>query len=208
MSLEQSSDGAVSRWVRTTRELLQLEHGAERCQLQDRLSSLRSKECEAEGLSILHLDVESVRCGLYGRTVVVLERLDKRPLPPSSFKVGDEVRVYSPKLQGTEAAESSSFRGVVCKVTAVALEVVVSSGGEDPGGGIIAKDQSSFPPPLRLDMLANDSTHRKMMSALEELEGMQDSSTWPLANILFNGGDLCEDQARQVSITPLNPGLN
>ena len=127
LELPSSTASKVSAWVRRTRELLALEHGEERVQLEDKLTGLSSKLCEAEGLSLLHLEVESVRSGLYGRSVVVLQRLDKQPLPPScSFKVGDEVRLYVPKLQAGPEAESSQVEGVVSKVATSQLEMVLT----------------------------------------------------------------------------------
>lgn len=193
---------ALTIFIKTTKELLEIEHGAERVQLQDKLSSLSSKSCEAEGLSMLHLDIDSVRSGLYGRAVVSLQRLDKKPLPPSSFKVGDEIRLYAPKLQFTDAAESSTINGVVSKMSSHVVEFVCSD-----DAGLLGDPTSSFPPPLRMDMLANDSTHKKMRQALSDLESMRDNSSWPLADLLFNP-TADPGTPEPTAITPFNANLN
>ena len=183
-------------FVRKQRELLQLECDEERKMLGDKLSSLSSKACESEGLSVLHMEIESIRSGLYGRTVASLQRMDKKPMPAHSLKVGDEVRIYSPKLQYTPAAESSSVNGVITRVSPLHVDFVTDGDVDEP----------SFPSPLRIDMLANEGTHKKMMSALQDLENMQDSQNWPLADILFGQG--ATGIVQEIKISPFNAGLN
>ena len=152
----------VQSFVRAQRELLALEHEEECGMLSDKLTALGAAECEREGLSILGLHLDSITTGLYGRSIISLYRNNKSL--DSSFKSGDEVKLWTPKLSNTPNADASTLTGVVIKVTISHIEVAV--GGDDEVDELLLTHNA----PLRLDLLANDATHKKMMFALSELE--------------------------------------
>ena len=180
-------------WIEKQRELLNQERATERDQLNDRINSLTAKECSDLGITLLHLEVESVRTGLYGRSCFCIQRRDKLEFPVHSFKVGDEVCLYSSK-QNT-AAEDTKINGIISKISSTIIEFV-SEGGDD--------DILEYP--LRLDMLSSEATHKKMVSALDDLIEQSDNSTWPLGRILFDNAFVGYTQP--ISIVPFNQHLN
>ena len=158
----------LSVFTRRQKELLGLEQDDERNAIQSSLSSLSAAQCEDEGLSILSLELDSVRTGLYGRTVVSLRRMNGGVLPQtSSFKVGDEVHLYAPRLQHTTSADLSSVTGVVTRCSSNGVEFVTE--------GEVDEELLSSSTPLRMDMLANEATHKKMMYALDDLSSQRSS---------------------------------
>jgi superfamily I DNA and/or RNA helicase len=169
----------VSTFVKAQKELLSIEQDEERGLIKDSLGSLSAAQCEDEGISLLSLEVDHIRTGLYGRVVVCLKRMNGGVLPQtSSFKVGDEVQVYAPKLQHTPSADASTFTGVVSKCSSHGVEVVSSDGEVD-------EDLMSSSRPLRMNMLASEATHKKMMYALNDLDALHPSDkSWPLVSLL------------------------
>ena len=69
----------VNEFVTKSKELLRLEQEGERDAIQGQLRSLSAKECENEGLSLLSLELDQIRTGLYGRNVVCLRRAKGTP---------------------------------------------------------------------------------------------------------------------------------
>ena len=121
---------------------------------------------------------------MYGRHVVLLRRLNGGTLPQtSSFKVGDEVRLYAPRLLHTTSADASTLSAVITKCSPSGLEVVTE---EDFDEDLLISSK-----PLRLDMLASEATHKKMLYALNELNSRHASDTcWPLVNLLVESNPL------------------
>ena len=185
----------MDEWIRDRRRLLALEQDEERRQLQEKLQQLTPQECQEEGISLLSVEVAESWTSLFGRVTLMVRRQDKAPLPTHSFRVGDEVRLYSPKQQHTEAAEASSCSGVVSKVTQISIELVTD-----------AADDLSLVFPLRLDMSVSEATNKKLSAALTEMEKPYDSPGWPVASIIFEKSSL--RLPAEVRITPINTGLN
>ena len=126
---------AVTRWAATQRVCLALEQEEEHAQLRDKIASLPAKACEAAGLSVLALAIESTSTGLFGRCTVALVRADGRPFPHKAFKVGDEVVFYSPKRRDSSNSSSGGggakgerddgvATGIVCRTGPTSFSVV------------------------------------------------------------------------------------
>jgi hypothetical protein len=58
----------VEKWLSLQRELLDIERAEEVAQVQDKLGTLSAADCETQGLSILQLQVQSMKTSLFGRT--------------------------------------------------------------------------------------------------------------------------------------------
>lgn len=165
----------LGQWIDKQIELLDLEREEEVCQLSDRIASLSAKVCQSDGLSLLNLEVESTRSALFGRCCLTLQRVDKQQLV-QSFKVGDEVCLYNPKLvqnQTKDANNDALLLGLIGKVSQFKIEMIVDE-----------FDEHFFEPPLRMDLRSNQKTHNSMKAALTALqhEGMNN----PIVNVLFN----------------------
>ena len=75
-------------WTAKQRSLVQLERDADNHQLREKMAMMSAKACEAAGLSLLSLSIDSCTTGLFGRTTVTLVRSDGKPFPSRAFKVG------------------------------------------------------------------------------------------------------------------------
>lgn len=184
-SIEQSnkSDRDVSDWTATQRTLLSFERESEKNELTDKINSLSAKDCESAGLSLLSMSITAITSALFGRCSMSLMRSNKKLLL-RTFKVGDEVVIYCPKLKNTP--DFFSVDGIVVKLFPESIEVVCDE-----------VDEGVFDGPIRIDMRANDSTHQKYMAVLGDLE----ISSSPLVNLLFGKMDL-------ESLTSKNAGKN
>ncbi len=134
------------------------------------------------------LNLQSVRTGMYGRSVLTLTR-NSSGIGSSGahIKTGDEVRIFNPQLRNTPQEAAATIEGVVlhCNTgpskadalksassdpsshTGLVIEVAVS-GEEEVDETLLASAASG----LRLDLIANDATHSKMMNALNDLESV------------------------------------
>jgi hypothetical protein len=178
----------MESWISQQRKLLELESEAESVLLSDKISSLTGKQCETEGLSILNLDISSIRNELFGRCCLILEKVGKLPVH-ASFKVGDEVSLLSmvakeePKAvkkdkNGREnEEEKKELFGLVKLCNQQFIEVVVDNYDD--------YDDSTFLPPLRLNLRPSMKTHLKMMEALTSLS----KTPHPLFSLLHRLGD-------------------
>jgi hypothetical protein len=75
------------------------------------------------------------------------------------------------------------IQGVVSRVTPTRVEIVASA--DDVDDDLIEAWGEAGGPMLRLDMLASEATHRKMMEALEALERCRDGPALRLVDLLF-----------------------
>jgi ATP-dependent RNA/DNA helicase IGHMBP2 len=194
---------ALGQWIDDQTALLDLEREEEVGQLTDRISSLPAKTCQSEGLSLLNLEVDSYPTVLFGRCCITLQRVDKQQIV-QSFKVGDEVSLYNPKLvgNGSKANEDALLSGLVGRIAQYKVEMIVDE-----------YDEHLFDPPLRMDLRSSQKTHATMKSAIASMqhEGMHNS----LVNLMFNP-DLQHQQIAVPSRTSArlendhmwNPGLN
>ncbi len=189
----------LGNWVKQQKTLIDLERDSEIAQLTDKITSLGAKECQNEGLSILNLEIDGTRSAMFGRCCIILQKMDKKQIQ-SSFKVGDEVNLYNPKLKTTTSNDDNdngTIFGLISKVTNYKIEMVV----ED-------FDENCFDAPLRLDLRSNQKTHNKMIEALSSLEG----SDHPLVSLLFAPVEQSLDYRVVVQSLALgaafNPGFN
>lgn len=176
----------LSDWIASQRALLALEKQEEELQLASKLASLNAKECEEEGISILHLEVESIATSMFGRSTVTVKPVGQQALktnasgkgnvsdgPKLSMKVGDEVKLHNPRMKGTADEDAATVNGVISKIINREISIVC----ED------VPDEELLAAPLRLDLRANDYTFRKMSSALTELE---EHAGHPLVRVAFD----------------------
>ncbi|CAM9842860.1 unnamed protein product, partial [Choristocarpus tenellus] len=110
-------------------------------------------------VSLTPLVVTGVTSGMYGRACVLVGDSKGRPLPAHRMGAGDEVRLHSTKGKGGET-EITDITGVVGKMTEQTVEIV--SDDADDAGALRA--------PLRLDVVASEATHKKLMQGLDALE--------------------------------------
>ena len=171
------SFSSAAEWTSKQRSLVQLEREADNLLLREKMALMSAKACEAAGLSLLSLSIDSYTTGLFGRTNVSLVRSDGKPFPSRAFKVGDEVSIYSPKLKSNqekssveEADDDGIATGIVSKVQSSLLVVVCDD-----------IDASKYDFSIRVDIRASEHTYNKLHEILEEL----DSSEHPLASLLF-----------------------
>jgi hypothetical protein len=232
----------LTTWITTQKSLLQLEKEEEELQLAAKLTSLSAKECEEQGISLLHLEIVATATSLFGRSTVTVkpaqsqqqiqqqqqlqqqQKAQQKAGQPSgtpthksvkiSMKVGDEVRLYNPKLASAGKQKSSSkgkdnndddddegsVTGVISKIVNAEISIVCDD--ELP-------DESSMSgSSLRLDLRSNDYTFRKMMTSLSDLG---DRMGHPLVRVLFD--PTCEPRPlyNNIQITGdklFNKGLN
>lgn len=189
----------LSQWLSKQRELLGLELHEENQQLSTKLQNLSASECQDAGLSLLSLEIDSVKTTLFGRCTLCFKHSGlSRALHKNNFKVGDEIAVYNPKYLHTPSADESRVEGVISRVSSVIIEMVCD---EAPNDDLMS-------PPLRMDLRANEATHKKMTSALNELE----ASSNHLVNILISNNDRIQFEVSNFTTNamfkPMNPELN
>ena len=161
------SSDTVSTWTEAQRELLQFERDCEISSITEKIKSLSAKECEDAGLSLLHMVISSTSSALFGRCRLSMERSNGQQLI-RTFKVGDEVVLYCPKLMNTP--ESIKVDGIVTKLHKTSIEIICDE-----------VDEQNFDRSIRIDIRFNDSTHQKYLSLLGDLE----NSPTSLVNLLF-----------------------
>ncbi len=183
----------LGTWVKQQKVLIDLERESEIAQLTDKITSLGAKDCQNEGLSILNLEIDGTRSAMFGRCCIVLQKMDKKQIQ-STFKVGDEVNLYNPKLKTTSTdGDNGAVFGLISKVTHFKIEMVV----ED-------FDENNFDAPLRMDLRSNQKTHNKMIEAISSLEG----SDHPLVQMLFSDASQTLDYRVAVQDVKLSKMFN
>lgn len=167
---------SLDSWVKHQIYLLELERSAEADQLSGKIQTLSAVKAQELGISILHLKVDSSRSTLMGRTSLILRRLDDKPFPSHSFRVGDEALLHSSSgnLKRKNKDEADFVHGVVSKLTLTEITLVTDE---------VEVDLS--PPPLRLDQHASDATYKKMKLALMNLPSLASTTSHPLIKLLF-----------------------
>ncbi|HLT31882.1 MAG TPA: AAA domain-containing protein [Myxococcaceae bacterium] len=134
--------------------LLQLEHQAERAQLQELGRSLTLQERAERGHVWLDLESERESVGLGGRVLVTLVRADGRPLPTLPHH-GDEVSVRPRRSDEVEPARATVSQARPQRIT-------------------LAFDRP--PPPfvregrLKLERVANDTTYQRTLQNLTRMK--------------------------------------
>lgn len=132
------------------------------------------------GVSLLALCVNDVSTGLFGRTVMVLGDQAHRPLPAHRFSVGDIVGIRG--TSGAPGAVKHDVTGVLSRVTELGIWVTVDDGrGKDAERAEDAID--GLPDRVRMDLLANDVTYRRLSDALAALGKYQFGPAARLVNM-------------------------
>lgn len=183
------SSDTVSTWTEAQRELLQFERECEISSITEKIKSLSAKECEDAGLSLLHMVISSTSSALFGRCRLSMERSNGQQLI-RTFKVGDEVVLYCPKLMNTP--DSIKVDGIVTKLHKNSIEIICDE-----------VDEQNFDRSIRIDIRFNDSTHQKYLTLLRDLE----NSPTSLVNLLFAEED-CLSQLLQSSSNSKKPSTD
>lgn len=141
-----------------------MEVGEEAAQVSEKLTSLGGKACEAEGLSMLNLEMIGVETTLYGYCNVEFQKIGKIPLP-AGMKVGDEVDIVSGR------PDSEPVFGLIKKLTPLTVTVVIQE-----------YDDQVAEVPIRLNLHPSMKTHEKMVEALDFLQ----AHPHPLADMIHS----------------------
>jgi len=202
----------MEEWIGKQKLLLGLESIAEKEQLAEKIQSLSAKDCEKQGLSLLHLQLIGTKTSLFGRFSITLEssRVKNKVLDQVSFKAGDEIVLYSSRQKGRSTHSTTSksngnldnnpdtnadfITGVVSKVNHSIIELVTEQTPED----------ISLESPLRMDLRSNDYTHKKMIGILDELG----KSTHSLIPLLFGQLQLNPHSMRNMNIESTSGGAD
>ncbi|CAM9793142.1 unnamed protein product, partial [Hapterophycus canaliculatus] len=159
---------SINEWARVQRELLKLERDEETSQVADAIAQLTAQECMERGISLVPLAVTGLSTGLYGRACVSVGDPKGRPLPAHRLGAGDQVRLHSTK--GSKGGKGDAEEGIseisgvtkrqrrghfsfIFWVTELTVEVISDD----------ADDAGSLRGPLRLDVVASEATHKKLM---------------------------------------------
>ena len=202
----------LSSWIENQKSCLKLELNEEISQLKDKISQLSARECEKQGLSLLHLNILNIKNSLFGRFSISLEsnRIKNKIIDRVCFKVGDEVVLYSTRKVSKQNNDntlnddedlSSSINGIVSKVSNETLEIVTDQSPEEVFLG----------PPLRIDLRSNEYTHNKMVGVLNQLEEVsqnQRNNNCPLIPLLFDEVEMTPYNLRSKSNHTMIPNSN
>lgn len=185
---EETNTFVFSQWIKNQKELLLLEKDAEVEQIRAGIEGSTSQQCQDKGISLLKMYIQETKTSLFGRCTYTISKYNKDPLPMHSFKVGDEVSLYSQKAQGVKGAETDKAAGIVTKVTAASVDVTCES------------DETELIEPLRMDMRANEANHRKLMQGLADLESVGEDSR--LVSLLLHNYDSSEGRVKELLGAP------
>lgn len=201
----------LEEFIKHQNYLIDLEHQEEVNQLTNKINSLSGKLCQHDGLSILHLEIESMRTAMFGRCCVSLHKIDSSPIS-QSFKVGDEVCLYNPKLKSsTNSKEKSSnkdndnkniLNGLISKITVHKIDIIIDEQFQ--------VNEHLYEPPLRMDLRSSQKTHITMKSAMQQLQ-KKDTEYHPLVQLLFYPNETTQNSLLKPSIkefTSLNIDMN
>lgn len=203
------ADVTVEDFVSRTRALLELERAAEVEQSEAVLKGMRPETAQRRGRALLGLKCVDLRGGLLGKTVVTLELASRKaaeapPLPPHKLSPHDVVCVRPGK--GDTSGEPLC-EGVVYRVRDTAVEVAVD---DTPDGSLEGT--------LRVERLANETSHRRLVQALDRVGRAPSSAGDPngsagvgagLVDVMF--GNVPPRFHRTLNPDPkpwVNPGLD
>ena len=164
----------LKAWATRQIELMKQEHDEEVETVQSALAECDLQELEERGTTLTCLKLESASSGLFGRTQLTLtHRHGESSLPPHKFSPGEVVGLVDHKLAkaaGAGAAVIHSVTGVVSRVTEGSIQVSVDDRrrrdqDEDDAATALRGDR------VRIDVLPNDVTHKRVTGALHALQG-------------------------------------
>jgi hypothetical protein len=169
------------------RELLMLEHDAEKAENEILRRGSTLKELETKGLCIRSLRTGKVKSGLSGRLLVSLCK-ENGDLPHTKLSSGDIVGIFTKDVANPECS------GVVYGVHRAKI--------------VVACDEFTLEEAVcNVVMLTNEVTHKRQMQALDQLERLNtENPAYHLAMVLMKEAEPrfgpCEE------VIPVNPRLN
>ena len=164
------------QFVDHTAKLLTLEREAEIRQSTALLAELSASELQARGLALLGLEAQTEDYGLGGQTEVVLARIDAQELPAHKFRPGDRVQLTGFERNRGRNIETRQ-EAVVHRIRRGDLRVRLSSDADIPR------------PPVRLDRVTDDVTHRRLQQAVAELGRFQRGPPRRVIDVAFGQRD-------------------
>jgi superfamily I DNA and/or RNA helicase len=169
--------GSVHSFVETFRNLLKLEHEAEKRENETLLDRTNENVAASKGIVLLHLKVQDIEGGLLGKTLVTLQnRGATAVLPAHSLSQHDIVRIRPMK----DNQESTSVEGVIYKL----LEGSVTVAVDDDGTGL----DELLGVPVKVEKIANHVTYKRLSWTLDELAKQEHrGSDCGAYEVLFNG---------------------
>ena len=177
----------MDAFLQRQRELLLLEHDAEKAENEVLRRGSTVKELESKGLCIRSLRTGKVKSGLSGRLLVSLCK-DNGDLPHTRLSSGDIVGIFTKDVANPECS------GVVYGVHRAKI--------------VVACDEFTLEEAVcNVVMLTNEVTHKRQMQALDQLAKLQpDHSAYHLAMLLMKEAEPRFGPAEPV--IPVNPRLN
>ena len=150
---------ARDAWTTKTTKLLELERDAEEAQAMEILRGMTPEAAARRGRAMLGLTCVDARGGLLGQTVLTLELASRangevRVLPAHKLSPHDVVCLRGNKATSEGDALAS---GVVYRIRDCQIEVACEDAPDDLSGT------------LRLERLANDATHKRLVQAVERV---------------------------------------
>ena len=201
---EPRGDAGRDAWTAKTTQLLELERAAEEAQAMEILRGMTPEVAARRGRAMLGLTCVDARGGLLGQTVLTLELAsrtsggDVRPLPAHKLSPHDVVCLRQNKSTSDGEALAS---GVVYRIRDTQIEVACDDAPDDLSGT------------LRLERLANDATHKRLVFAVERVGKCGHGGECPapgshLVDIAF--GDSSPRVAKKAAkdVQWLNPSLD
>ena len=187
---------SLSTFVTKQRELVQLEKNAESSEIFEKISMLSPKKCEELGFSMLHMTIETLFSSMFGRTSMILHRLDKKELT-TGFRVGDEVSLSG----GIGDGKITTIDAIVTKMSHFNIEVSISrdSTSEDHSAAAMLL------PPLRIDKRASDITYRKLSDSMVKL---LKSESHPIVSMIFTDDERAVRKPDRIKMKSNSVSLN
>ena len=168
------ADVTVEAFVSRTRALLELERAAEVEQSEAVLKGMSAETAQRRGRALLGLRCVDLRGGLLGKTVVTLELASRKtsqtpPLPPHKLSPHDVVCVRPGK---GDCSGEPLCEGVVYRVRDTAVEIAVDD-----------LPERSLEGNLKVERLANETSHRRLVQALDRVGRAPCSAGDPGGNV-------------------------
>jgi hypothetical protein len=154
---------SIEVWAAETKRLLVAEKEEEIAVNTQALLTTDAGELEAAGKCLLNLRVSETSAGLFGRTVITVSDWMDRLLPANKFSIGDIVALRA----GKDASSPPVCTGIVSAVSEWRLNVAVDEGA---GGDGDVDYEQQLGDRVRVDVLANDVTYKRLADGIAALE--------------------------------------
>ncbi|XP_070564709.1 LOW QUALITY PROTEIN: DNA-binding protein SMUBP-2-like [Ptychodera flava] len=168
---------AVQDFTEKTLKLLELERNEDIEETRKLWISSSAKELQKRGLCLLKLQITSMRTGLYGRTLVVMElarHFTDRKLPCHSMTSGDIIGL---SLSQSHHCGDMIASGILTKVREVSVTVAF----DESYDSLSLSEQDLY----TITKLANDVTYKRIKKALNDMDGRHTVRSYHLMDVLF-----------------------